>query len=125
MTAYDVGYKFLEIIEPYAGYMIGLVLLWLVTLLSDRSLVSLFRELVDEFGNLIERKGNAKSLNALGLLVMFAIILFLFHGRLGDLFLPKDGEHTPNLGLQGLYVFVVLIFGGFVLISISLGRHQR
>lgn len=125
MTAYDVAFKFLGIIEPFAGYIIGFFLLWLVTIISDRSLASLLKELINEFGGLLERKADAKSANALGLLLMFVLILFLFHGRLGDIVLPKGGDHGPGLMVQGLNVFLVLIFGGSILISLKIAHYQK
>jgi hypothetical protein len=122
----DVAYKFLEICQPYVGYFVGFFLLWMITIISDRSLISLIRELIDEFGNLLERKTNLKSFNALGLILLFVIILFLFHGRLGDIVLPgmKD-SHSPDLYLQALYMFVVLIFGAIALASIQLAKYQK
>jgi hypothetical protein len=126
MSGYDIAYKVLEIVEPYAGYIIGFILFWLVSLLSDRSLITILRELISEFGNLLERKPNAKPANALGLLLMFVLILFLFHGHLSDILLPaKADAHANDIALQGLYVFLVLIFGGAILISMRLSKYQR
>jgi hypothetical protein len=126
MTGYDVAFKILGIIEPYAGYIIGFILFWALSKLSDKSLITIVKELIGEFGSLLERKPNAKSANALGLLLMFLLILFLFHGHLSDLLLPAaSDEHASNLALQGLYVFVVLIFGAAILASLHLTKYQR
>jgi hypothetical protein len=126
MTGFDVAYKALEIIQPYVGYIIGFILFWLISILSDKSLINIVGELIGEFGALLERKPNAKSTNALGLLFMLMLILFLFHGHVADIFLPTSSDpRAGDLALQGLYVFIVLIYGGAVLLSLRLTKYQK
>jgi hypothetical protein len=126
MTWADVAYKFLELIQPYVGFLIGFLLLWLVTYISDKSLVTLIKELIAEFSELLQLKVSAKAINALGILLMFVVVLFLFHGKLADVLLPSNGSgHEKNLYLQGLYVVMTLGFGGCALVSVHITKYRR
>jgi hypothetical protein len=126
MNGYDVAYKFLDMIQPYVGYILGCALFWLISYISDRSLLSIFKELLSEFGDLLERKSNSKSANALGLLLMFFLIVVLFHGRVGEMFLSSEGGgHGESLSAQGLNLFLVIVFGGAILLSLHISRYEQ
>jgi len=126
MTWPDVASQAITAFRPYLIYFVGLFLFWLLLRITDQTMMGLVHGLLNEFGNLVERKGNAKSANALGIILFFVLAVYLFNGGISHIVLPEKGSeaHTTEL-MSGIYTAVLFIFGGVVLLSIWLTKYQR
>ena len=109
----------------YVGF--GLFALYIIVKITDHSIVILVSETVDEFKKLLEAKVSAKAANALGMLLLFALALYLYHGGLSHLVLPEkhsEGSHG-ELAKLAINAVVILLFGCFQLISILISKSRR
>jgi hypothetical protein len=127
MTWPEVVSQGISAIQPYLLYFVGLLLLWLLAKITDQSLMGLVKGLVSEFGSLLERKIHPKSINAMGILLLGLLVVFLFSGGLSHIVLPEKGtaEHTDLIIEKGIYATVIFIFGGVIIFSIKVTKYCR
>jgi hypothetical protein len=107
--------------------LVGVIALWLVAKITDISLKTIVHDTIEEFRHLLEAKINLKAANALGLILMFVLILYLNFGGLSHISLPEKGSaaHPVDLVKTGANILYVFMFATVLILSIRLTKYTR
>ena len=122
----EVADRALGLIQPYMQYFVGLFCLWWITKIADQSLKSLLSDVVSEFAGLVEAKWNVRTVNAMGLVLLFLLAIFLFFGGVSHIMLPESGGTSHGADMtKGLYVAVLFVFGTFLILCVWMTKRLR
>lgn len=123
----DVAFKSLQIIEPVAPFLWGLLLLWILIRITDASIRSTIRDVIREFAAFLDKGGTLKSLrmiNALGGVLFFVLAVFLFFAGLAHIKLPEHDVHTSDT-TRIVYLGVLFFLGLYFILCIRLTKSLR
>lgn len=121
ITWADVAMEIVTALRPQLPFAAALFLLWVLIRITDQSVKSTISDIFREF---VESGSSAKKLNALGGLVMLAVIVFLFFGGLAHVAAPTDAHALSDYG-RGIYAFVASSVGAYFILCVFVTKHQR
>ena len=117
----DIGRE----LRPYLPYGVGFVILWLMTKLVGEPVLQLIAKVAKEFIELLGAKSTPKSVNALVMILAFALSVLLFVSEpLRHILLPeiREQDHYFKLAQEGLYFALIFMFAAFGIICVRVTR---
>lgn len=113
----DVVLEVWPSVQPFVPYGCGLILLYALTRILDRSVRSTISETFQEIVGAMKGENSARTLNVLGGILVFVTIAILYSGGLAHIALPAH-ESPTNFAL-GVFAFVIFTLAGYFILCVS------
>ena len=119
----EVADKALALVTPYVPWAFGLLFLWLVVIITDRSFKGTFLDIAREFSSAQQREWNLRSINLVGGICLVPVTIFLFFGGLAHI----DVKHTTHTDVwtKAIYLGVVVVIGLYFILCVTLTRKAE